>query len=212
MDMQAEKIDGRSLRAQKTYNEAHEKLVSSAIDLYKNPLINKSKITITMIAKNAGVSVATAYNHFPDNKLDILGSIFKLGFEEVSEEYLNFIKKNNDPLVQLNEFITLVTDKIIELGDAVRYAFFNINEILDSGKWIQGEPYDVCLNISMKLTEQTPNIDPYKLAEEIFTNLNGRIFLWMRFNPKFDLWSKFSDEWFRQEVKILIDKALKLQK
>jgi AcrR family transcriptional regulator len=36
-----------------------------------------------MIAKNAGVSVATAYNHFPDNKLDILGSIFKLGFEEV---------------------------------------------------------------------------------------------------------------------------------
>jgi len=212
MDMQTEKIDGRSLRAQKTYNEAHEKLVSSAIDLYKNPLINKSKITITMIAKNAGVSVATAYNHFPDNKLDILGSIFKLGFEEVSEEYLNFIKKNNDPLVQLNEFITLVTDKIIDYGDAVRYAFFNINEILDSGKWIQGEPYDVCLNISMKLAEQTPNIDPYKLAEEIFTNLNGRIFLWMRFNPKFDLWSKFSDEWFRQEVKILIDKALKLQK
>ena len=94
----------------------------------------------------------------------------------------------------------------------MRYAFFNINEILDSGKWIQGEPYDVCLNISMKLAEQTPNIDPYKLAEEIFTNLNGRIFLWMRFNPKFDLWSKFSDEWFRQEVKILIDKALKLQK
>ena len=136
MDMQTEKIDGRSLRAQKTYNEAHEKLVSSAIALYKNPLINKSKITITMIAKNAGVSVATAYNHFPDNKLDILGSIFKLGFEEVSEEYLNFIKKNNDPLVQLNEFITLVTDKIIDYGDAVRYAFFNINEILESGKWI----------------------------------------------------------------------------
>ena len=46
-----------------------------------------------MIAKNAGVSVATAYNHFPDNKLDILGSIFKLGFEEVTEDYLNFIKK-----------------------------------------------------------------------------------------------------------------------
>ena len=210
--MQPEKIDGRTLRAQKTYQEVHEKLVSAAIDLYNNPLMKNNKITVSLIAKNAGVSVATAYNHFPDNKLEILGSIFKLGFEEVSEEYLNFIKKNNDPLVQLNEFITLVTDKIIDYGDAVRYAFFNINEILESGKWIQGEPYDVCLNISMKLAEQTPNIDPYKLAEEIFTNLNGRIFLWMRFNPKFDLWSKFSDEWFRQEVKLLIDKALKLQK
>ena len=151
MDMQTEKIDGRSLRAQKTYNEAHEKLVSSAIDLYKNPLINKSKITITMIAKNAGVSVATAYNHFPDNKLDILGSIFKLGFGEVTIDFVTFTEKNHDPLDQLNEFLTLIADKIIELGDAVRYAFFNINEILDSGKWIQGEPYDVCLNISMKL-------------------------------------------------------------
>jgi len=212
MDMQAEKIDGRSLRAQKTYNEAHEKLVSSAIDLYKNPLINKSKITITMIAKNAGVSVATAYNHFPDNKLDILGSIFKLGFGEVTIDFVTFTEKNHDPLDQLNEFLTLIADKIIELGDAVRYAFFNINEILDSGKWIQGEPYDVCLNISIRLAEQIPGLDPYKLADEVFTNLNGRIFLWMRFNPKYDLWSKFTDEWFRQEAKLLVDKALKLQK
>ena len=210
--MQPEKIDGRTLRAQKTYEEVHEKLVSAAIDLYNNPLMKNNKITVSLIAKNAGVSVATAYNHFPDNKLDILGSIFKLGFGEVTIDFVTFTEKNHDPLDQLNEFLTLITDKIIELGDAVRYAFFNINEILDSGKWIQGEPYDVCLNISMKLAEQTPNIDPYKLAEEIFTNLNGRIFLWMRFNPKFDLWSKFSDEWFRQEVKILIDKALKLQK
>ena len=212
MDMQTEKIDGRSLRAQKTYNEAHEKLVSSAIDLYKNPLINKSKITITMIAKNAGVSVATAYNHFPDNKLDILGSIFKLGFGEVTIDFVTFTEKNHDPLDQLNEFLTLIADKIIELGDAVRYAFFNINEILDSGKWIQGEPYDVCLNISIRLAEQIPGLDPYKLADEVFTNLNGRIFLWMRFNPKYDLWSKFTDEWFRQEAKLLVDKALKLQK
>ena len=210
--MQPEKIDGRTLRAQKTYQEVHEKLVSAAIDLYNNPLMKNNKITVSLIAKNAGVSVATAYNHFPDNKLDILGSIFKLGFGEVTIDFVTFTEKNHDPLDQLNAFLTLITDKIIELGDAVRYAFFNINEILDSGKWIQGEPYDVCLNISMKLAEQTPNIDPYKLAEEIFTNLNGRIFLWMRFNPKFDLWSKFSDEWFRQEVKILIDKALKLQK
>ena len=210
--MQPEKIDGRTLRAQKTYQEVHEKLVSAAIDLYNNPLMKNNKITVSLIAKNAGVSVATAYNHFPDNKLDILGSIFKLGFGEVTIDFVTFTEKNHDPLDQLNEFLTLISDKIIELGDAVRYAFFNINEILDSGKWIQGEPYDVCLNISMKLAEQTPNIDPYKLAQEIFTNLNGRIFLWMRFNPKFDLWSKFSDEWFRQEVKLLIDKALKLQK
>jgi AcrR family transcriptional regulator len=212
MDIQSEKLDGRSLRAQRTYDEVHQKLVTAATDIYNNPLIKNNNITVSSIAKEAGFSVATGYNHFPDNKLDILGSIFKLGFEEVTLQYLTFIEKNSDPVEQLNEFVRLITEKIIELGDAVRYAFFNINEILQGGKWIQGEPYDILLNTSIKLAEQRPDIDPHKLAEETFSNFNGRIFLWMRFNPKFELWSKFTDEWLRKESKLLLDKALKLQK
>jgi AcrR family transcriptional regulator len=212
MDIQSEKVDGRSLRAQRTYDEVHQKLVTAATDIYNNPLIKNNNITVSSIAKEAGFSVATGYNHFPDNKLDILGSIFKLGFEEVTLQYLTFIEKNSDPVEQLNEFVRLITEKIIELGDAVRYAFFNINEILQGGKWIQGEPYDILLNTSIKLAEQRPDIDPHKLAEETFSNFNGRIFLWMRFNPKFELWSKFTDEWLRKESKLLLDKALKLQK
>ena len=206
------KIDGRSLRAQRTYDEVHTKLVSTATEMYNNPLIKNNTITVSSIAKNAGVSVATAYNHFPDNKLDILGSIFKLGFEEVIIEYGSFVEMNHDPKDQINEFFRLITEKIIGLGDAVRYAFFNINDILESGKWIQGEPYDVLLSTCVKLADQNPGIDPKKLAEEAFSNFNGRLFLWMRFNPNFDLWAKFTDDWFRNEIKVNFDKALKLQK
>ena len=213
MDMQPEKkIDGRSLRAQRTYDEVHTKLVSTATEMYNNPLIKNNKITVSSIAKNAGVSVATAYNHFPDNKLDILGSIFKLGFEEVIIEYGSFVEMNHDSKDQINEFFRLITEKIIGLGNAVRYAFFNINDILESGKWIQGEPYDVLLSTCVKLADQNPGIDPKKLAEEAFSNFNGRLFLWMRFNPNFDLWAKFTDDWFRNEIKLNFDKALKLQK
>ena len=211
--MQPEKkIDGRSLRAQRTYAEVHTKLVTTATEMYNNPLIKNNKITVSSIAKNAGVSVATAYNHFPDNKLDILGSIFKLGFEEVIIEYGSFVEMNHDSKDQINEFFRLITEKIIGLGNAVRYAFFNINDILESGKWIQGEPYDVLLSTCVKLADQNPGIDPKKLAEEAFSNFNGRLFLWMRFNPNFDLWSKFTDDWFRNESKLIFDKALKLQK
>ena len=206
------KIDGRSLRAQRTYDEVHAKLVSTATEMYKNPLINNNKITVSLIAKNADLSVATAYNHFPDNKLDILGSIFKLGFEEIIIEYGSFVEMNHDPKDQINEFFRLITEKIIGLGNAVRYAFFNINDILESGKWIQGEPYDVLLSTCVKLADQNPGIDPKKLAEEAFSNFNGRLFLWMRFNPNFDLWAKFTDDWFRNEIKLNFDKALKLQK
>ena len=211
--MQPEKkIDGRSLRAQRTYDEVHTKLVSTATEMYNNPLIKNNTITVSSIAKNAGVSVATAYNHFPDNKLDVLGSIFKLGFEEVIIEYGSFVEMNHDPKDQINEFFRLITEKIIGLGNAVRYAFFNINDILESGKWIQGEPYDVLLSTCVKLADQNPGIDPEKLAEEAFSNFNGRLFLWMRFNPNFDLWAKFTDDWFRNEIKVNFDKALKLQK
>ena len=211
--MQPEKkIDGRSLRAQRTYDEVHTKLVSTATEMYNNPLIKYKKITVSSRAKNAGVSVATAYNHFPDNKLDVLGSIFKLGFEVVIIEYGSFVEMNHDPKDQINEFFRLITEKIIGLGDAVRYAFFNINDILESGKWIQGEPYDVLLSTCVKLADQNPGIDPKKLAEEAFSNFNGRLFLWMRFNPNFDLWAKFTDDWFRNEIKLNFDKALKLQK
>lgn len=213
MDMQPEKkIDGRSLRAQRTYDEVHTKLVSTATEMYKNPLIKNNKITVSSIAKNAGVSVATAYNHFPDNKLDVLGSIFKLSFEGVIIEYGSFVEMNHDPKDQFNEFFRLITEKIIELGDAVRYAFFNINDILESGKWIQGEPYDVLLSNCVKFADLNPGIDPEKLAQEAFSNYNGRIFLWMRFNPNFELWSKFTDDWYRNESKLIFDKALKLQK
>ena len=213
MDMQPEKkIDGRSLRAQRTYDEVHTKLVSTATEMYNDPLIENNKITVSSIAKNAGVSVATAYNHFPDNKLDILGSIFKLGFEEVIIEYVSFVEMNHDPQDQIDMFFKLITEKIIELGNAVRYAFFNINDILESGKWIQGEPYDVLLSTCVKLADQNPGIDPEKLAEEAFSNFNGRLFLWMRFNPDFDLWAKFTDDWFRNEGKLIFEKALKLQK
>ena len=69
-------IDGRSLRAKNIYDDVHKKLVNSAIELFNNPDIESEKINISMIAKNAGTSVATAYNHFPDNLIDVFGSIF----------------------------------------------------------------------------------------------------------------------------------------
>ena len=54
-----EKIDGRSLRQQGIYNEAHTDLIYSAIELLQNPEIDQKKINVSMIGKNAGTSVAT---------------------------------------------------------------------------------------------------------------------------------------------------------
>ena len=71
MSVEPLKQDGRMLRAQKTYDEAHKKLINSAVELFNNPLISHQKITVSQVALHAGVSVGPAYTHFPEDNFDI---------------------------------------------------------------------------------------------------------------------------------------------
>lgn len=203
--------DGRSVRAQNIYDEAHKKLVNSAIQLFNSPDVLNESINISLIAENAGTSVATAYNHFPNNLIDVFGSIFNIGFQKIVDSVTEFNKNNQDPYDQLQAFITIQTDTLIELGNAVREAFYQFREILNSGKWIQGEPYLFLKSICDDYVKKHSDIDGNSLANEIFVLWNGYVYLWMRYNPNFEIWSKFTDEWLVQEMTKIIDKALSLQ-
>ena len=203
--------DGRSVRAQNIYDEAHEKLVNSAIELFNSPNVLNENINISLIAKNAGTSVATAYNHFPNNLIDVFGSIFNIGFQKIVDSVTEFNKNNQDPYDQLQAFITIQTNTLIELGNAVREAFYQFREILNSGKWIQGEPYLFLMGICKEYIKENSDLDATSLANDIFVLWNGYVYLWMRYNPNFEIWSKFTDEWLAQEMTKIIDKAISLQ-
>ena len=203
--------DGRSVRAQNIYHEAHKKLVNSAIELFNSPNVLNENINISLIAKNAGTSVATAYNHFPNNLIDVFGSIFNIGFQKIVDSVTEFNKNNQDPYDQLQAFITIQTNTLIELGNAVREAFYQFREILNSGKWIQGEPYLFLMSICDEYVKKNSDIDGNSLANDIFVLWNGYVYLWMRYNPNFEIWSKFTDEWLVQEMTKIIDKAISLQ-
>ena len=202
------KLDGRKVRAQKTYNEAHKKLIESAVDLLNNPLVSHEKITISQIAKHAGVSVATAYNHFPENKLDIYGSIFNLGFKDVADELNRFLESSPQPDKIIIMFLDTIANKVVELGNAIRLAWFEVREIQASGKWIEGEPYDVlhslCKNYDPKIANE--------LADEIFQMFNGATFLWLRYDPNYSVWSKYTDDWYKEKVNQIFYKATKIHK
>ena len=204
-------IDGRSVRAKNIYDEAHRKLVESAIELFNDSDVPNENINISLIAKNAGTSVATAYNHFPNNLIDIFGSIFNIGFQKIVDSVTEFNKNNSDPYDQLQAFLMIQTDSLIELGNAVREAFYQFREILNSGKWIQGEPYLFLLGICNEYVKKNSDIDSTSLANDIFVLWNGYVYLWMRYNPNFEIWSKFTDEWLAQEMTKIIDKAISLQ-
>ena len=202
------KQDGRLLRAQKTYDEAHKKLINSAVDLFNNPLVSHEKVTVSQIAKHAGVSVATAYNHFPENKLDIYGSLFQLGFKDVADELNAFLETSPEPGAAITMFLDTIANKVVELGNAIRFAWFEVRDIQASGKWIQREPYDV-------LKSLCKNYDPESaddLADDIFQLFNGCTFLWLRYDSSYPVWSKYTDEWYVENVNEIFEKATKIQK
>ena len=204
--------DGRSARAKNIYDEAHKNLVDSAIELFNNPDIPNSKINLSLIAKEAGTSVATAYNHFPENLIDVFGSIFNIAFEKIVDAVTEFNNANPDPHDQLKAYIEIQTSVCIEVGNAVREAFYQFREILISDKWIKGEPYTFLLGICNDYAEKYKDVDAKTLTDDIFVILNGNIYLWMRYNPEFEIWSKFNDEWLVSEMSKIVDKALLLQK
>ena len=204
--------DGRSARAKNIYDEAHKNLVDSAIELFNNPDIPNSKINLSLIAKEAGTSVATAYNHFPENLIDVFGSIFNIAFEKIVDAVTEFNNANPDPHDQLKAYIEIQTSVCIEVGNAVREAFYQFREILISDKWIKGEPYTFLLGICNDYAEKYKDVDAKALTDDIFVFWNGNIYLWMRYNPEFEIWSKFNDEWLVSEMSKIVDKALLLQK
>ena len=202
------KQDGRLLRAQRTYDDVHMKLIDSAVELFNNPLISPDKISVSQVAKHAGVSVATAYNHFPENKLDIYGSLFQLGFKDVADELGAFLETSPEPSSAIVMFLDTIANKVVELGNAIRFAWFEVRDIQASGKWIQGEPYDV-------LKSLCKNYDPKSaddLADDIFQLFNGCTFLWLRYDPSYPVWSKYTDEWYVENINQIFEKATRIQK
>ena len=202
------KQDGRLLRAQRTYDDVHKRLIDSAVELFNNPLISPDKISVSQVAKHAGVSVATAYNHFPENKLDIYGSLFQLGFKDVADELNAFLETAPESSAAIKMFLDTIANKVVELGNAIRIAWFEVRDIQASGKWIQGEPYDV-------LKSLCKNYDPESaddLADDIFQLFNGCTFLWLRYDPSYPVWSKYTDEWYVENINKIFEKATRIQK
>ena len=205
------KIDGRSIRQKNIYDKAQQKLIKSAIELLQDPKLDKNSINVSLIAENAGTSVATAYNHFPNNMVDVFGSIFNDAFKTVEIELAKFLQTEKKPHLKIEKFVELQAREIVRLGDAVRYAFFNINEIVSSGNWIKNEPFDVLLNLCKEYSNENSDIDATSLAYNVIRNFNGCLFMWMRFNKDSDHWSKFTDDWFLNETSLAFSQALAVQ-
>ena len=202
--------DGRALRQQNIYDLNRIKLINTAVDVI-NEIGDIKEVTLTQIAKEAGVSPATAYNHFPNNMVDVYGAIFDSAIARVEIGLTKYFEIEKSPRLKIEKFVELQAKEIINLGDSARFAFFNINEILSSGNWLKNEPFDVLLNLCNEYQIKNKEIDPKKMALKMIKGFNGCLFMWMRFNKDSDFWSTFNDQWFLNESSKIFSEAVSLQ-
>ena len=197
--------DGRALRAQKEFQEVNKKLINSAIELLNDNEIDYKSINISLIAKNASCAVATGYNHFPNGMLDVYGSIIQ-NVNEILEESINkSMEENMSPEDTITELFVKTSEYIIQYGNAARISLFSLRDLVEIGEWKFGEPF-LALQIlfeKIKYKYSISNVESFVV--QIYSNYLGLLFSWMRYQEDSIVFSTFTDEWFLNRSKELLE-------
>ena len=131
----AELQDGRVQRQQSIYDDNKLKLIETAIELI-NEIGDITEVTLTQIAKEAGVSVATAYNHFPDKMSDLLATIVKSKFD-VRESFMESMQDASKSLLDIiKEVPVIYAKKIIEIGYTGKVIISQMGNLISQNKKI----------------------------------------------------------------------------
>ena len=197
--MEMLRADMRVERQKSIYADAQSRLVDSAIELLNEK--HNGEVNLTSIAKKANVSVATAYNHFPDNMLSIYGEILKEGFLRVKTQLENDIRKGITDEQRLERFLEILVSETIALQNAARVSFLNANELHRTGNWFQNEPFSFFKNLSFEVFKDCENLKVERFVQHVYKSYNGCLFLWIRYDSTSEHWSQFTDDWFYNEMK-----------
>jgi len=197
--------DGRALRAQSEFKEVNKKLINSAIELLNDNEIDDKSINITLIAKNAGCAVATGYNHFPQGMLDVYGSVIQNVNETLQKAIQEGIEQNTSPEDTITELFVKTSEYIIHYGNASRVSLFALKELVEVGKWKFGDPFFALQNLCEKIKHKYSINNVESFVIQIYSNYLGLLFSWMRYQEDSVVFSTFTDEWFLNRSKELLE-------
>ena len=124
-----EKIDGRTLRAQRTHSLVHAKIFQALRDLAAE---GETELTPAKIATRAGVSATTIYNHFPGSTAQILDEMIEQIFSQAAANAEAYIAKGklHDAVRALMRTFAV---ELVKLGLGGKMALSHHYEALSKG-------------------------------------------------------------------------------
>ncbi|MFL2681785.1 MAG: TetR/AcrR family transcriptional regulator [Candidatus Actinomarina sp.] len=197
--------DGRAARQQTIYDENKMKLIETALDVI-NEIGDINEVTLSTIAKAAGVSPATAYNHFPDRMTDLFSSIVKLKLD-VRETIMSMTTESK-LIDTIKQIPYIYAKQMVDLGYTGQVLVSQMGHLQANDKWLEDDPVVVLTTL---LTEEgTYKKDAQEIAEKITTTFRGAMFEYSLHRDKLEnQYTAYTPDVFLQKCSLIVEDILK---
>jgi len=197
--------DGRAARQQSIFDENKMKLIETALEVI-NDIGDINEVTLSTIAKEAGVSPATAYNHFPDRMTDVFSSIVKLKLD-VRETVLNMTTES-ELIDTIKQVPYIYAKQMVDLGYTGQVLVSQMGHLQANDKWLEDDPVVVLTTL---LTEEgTYKKDAQEIAEKITTTFRGAMFEHSLHRDKLEnQYSAYTSDVFLVKCSLIVEDILK---
>ena len=198
--------DGRALRQQNIYDLNRERLINTAVQVI-NEVGDIREVTLTQIAKEAGVSPATAYNHFPERMEDVYSAIVHSKMDVAANMGATILDESLSPIEKIKQIPVTYAENLISLGYTGKVLItqmFNLNKV---DKWLDQDPVQAISALLNTTDEYKDQAD--EIALNIATAFRGAMFEYALNIGDQVLFNRYTDEYFLKTSEKLVDNILK---
>ena len=198
--------DGRALRQQNIYDLNRERLINTAVHVI-NEVGDIREVTLTQIAKEAGVSPATAYNHFPERMEDVYSAIVHSKMDVAANMGATLSDSSLSPIEKLKKIPLTYAENLVSLGYAGKVILIQQFNLIKVDKWLDQDPVQAISALLSSTDEYRDQSDV--IALNIATAFRGAMYEYALNIGDHPLFSRYTEEYFLQTSEKLVENILK---
>ena len=198
--------DGRALRQQNIYDLNRERLINTAVHVI-NEVGDIREVTLTQIAKEAGVSPATAYNHFPERMEDVYSAIVHSKMDVAANMGATLSDSSLSPIEKLKKIPLTYAENLVSLGYAGKVLLIQQFNLIKVDKWLDQDPVQAISALLSSTDEYKDQSDV--IALNIATAFRGAMYEYALNIGDHPLFSRYTEEYFLQTSEKLVENILK---
>jgi len=198
--------DGRALRQQNIYDLNREKLINTAVQVI-NEVGDIREVTLTQIAKEAGVSPATAYNHFPERMEDVYSAIVHSKMDIAANMGAAIADMSLSPVEKIKQIPVTYAENLISLGYTGKVLITQMFNLIKVNKWLDQDPVEAISALLKTTNEYKEQADI--IALNIATAFRGAMFEYALNIGDQVLFDRYTEEYFLKTSEKLVENILK---